>query len=209
MDARVRAASCRMADAPGVRVAGALEKPNVPARLRARLGHMPNHSAAPQTYQACVPTAAALKAALDQQAISVEFRPQVRLNDGRVSGLEALTGALAAGGHTGPDITCAVCTYIGTSWDDRSADTPRAGYVTRRLPALVPALSGRWCRGEYLATVAGEPRVAGRGRGRAGACRCAASGVGDGDHGKRGGQRSAAGHRGGDAAADQGRAAVD
>jgi DNA-binding response OmpR family regulator len=89
-DARVRAASCRMADAPGVRVAGALEKPIVPARLRARLGRMPNHSAAPQTYQARLPTAAELKAALDQQAISVEFQPQVRLNDGRVLGLEAL-----------------------------------------------------------------------------------------------------------------------
>lgn len=90
MDARVRAASYRMADALGVRVAGALEKPIVPARLRALLRDVPHHKASTQAGRTPVPSAAELEVALDQHAISVEFQPQIRLSDGRVVGLEAL-----------------------------------------------------------------------------------------------------------------------
>jgi EAL domain-containing protein (putative c-di-GMP-specific phosphodiesterase class I) len=90
MDARVRAASYRMADALGVRVAGALEKPIVPARLRALLRDVPRQKDPAQVSRAPMPTAAELEVALDQHAILVEYQPQVRLSDGTVVGFEAL-----------------------------------------------------------------------------------------------------------------------
>lgn len=97
MDARVRAASYRMADSLGVRVAGSLEKPIVPARLRALLRNVQDHKASIQASGAPMPSVAALKAALDQHAISVEFQPQVQLNGGRVTGMEALARWHVAG----------------------------------------------------------------------------------------------------------------
>lgn len=97
MDARVRAASYRMADALGVRVIGALEKPIVPARLRALLRDAPRHKAADQTRLPKVPTAAELEGALNRHEILVEFQPQVRLSDRRVVGVEALARWRMAG----------------------------------------------------------------------------------------------------------------
>lgn len=90
MDARVRAASCRMADALGVRITGALEKPIVPARLRALLRDTPRRKGAHHTGHGPLPTAADLQCALDGHDISVEYQPQIRLADGSVAGFEAL-----------------------------------------------------------------------------------------------------------------------
>ena len=97
MDARVRAASYRMAEALGVRVVGALEKPIVPARLRALLRDVPRHKAVDHVALTAMPTAAELESALDRHEIQVEFQPQMRLSDRRVVGMEALARWRMAG----------------------------------------------------------------------------------------------------------------
>jgi EAL domain-containing protein (putative c-di-GMP-specific phosphodiesterase class I)/CheY-like chemotaxis protein len=90
MDARVRTASCRLAEALGLRVGGALEKPIVPATLRALLRDVAPREAANQAAPAKVPSAAELSTALDRGEITVAFQPKVALASRRVTGLEAL-----------------------------------------------------------------------------------------------------------------------
>src|SRR5208282_5074167 len=56
MDLRVRSASCRLAEALGLRVAGAVEKPIVPATLRALLQDAPQREAADKVVPGMVPS---------------------------------------------------------------------------------------------------------------------------------------------------------
>jgi EAL domain-containing protein (putative c-di-GMP-specific phosphodiesterase class I)/CheY-like chemotaxis protein len=97
MDARVRTASCRLAEALGLRVAGALEKPIVPATLRALLRGVPRQEAAGHVPPTAIPSATELAAALDRGEITVAFQPKVALTSRRVTGLEALARWKPAG----------------------------------------------------------------------------------------------------------------
>jgi EAL domain-containing protein (putative c-di-GMP-specific phosphodiesterase class I)/ActR/RegA family two-component response regulator len=90
MDARVRTASCRLAEALRLRVAGALEKPIVPATLRALLRDVPRLDTMDAVAATAVPSAAELASALDRGEIMVAFQPKVALVSRRVVGLEAL-----------------------------------------------------------------------------------------------------------------------
>jgi EAL domain-containing protein (putative c-di-GMP-specific phosphodiesterase class I)/ActR/RegA family two-component response regulator len=90
MDARVRAASCRLAEALGLRVAGSMEKPVVPAALRALLCNVPRREVAPAASPVAVPSSAALAVALDSGEITVAFQPKIGLISRRAAGLEAL-----------------------------------------------------------------------------------------------------------------------
>jgi EAL domain-containing protein (putative c-di-GMP-specific phosphodiesterase class I)/ActR/RegA family two-component response regulator len=102
MDARVRTASCRLAEALGLRVAGALEKPIVPATLRALLRDATPREAADQGVAAAVPSAAQLATAIDRGEITVAFQPKVALVTRRVTGLEALARWQPAGSKPVP-----------------------------------------------------------------------------------------------------------
>jgi len=90
MDLRVRSASCRLAEALGLRVAGAIEKPIVPATLRALLHDVPRPEAADKVAPGALPSAAELADAIDCGEITVAFQPKVELISRRAAGLEAL-----------------------------------------------------------------------------------------------------------------------
>ena len=90
LDNRVRAASIRIATALGIRVAGALAKPVVPAALRALLDHPPPQLAKQHQPNPIRPTAEDLTAALDRKEIVALFQPKVSLIDGQTVGVEAL-----------------------------------------------------------------------------------------------------------------------
>jgi EAL domain-containing protein (putative c-di-GMP-specific phosphodiesterase class I) len=90
MDERVRAASCRLAEALGLRIAGALEKPIVPAALRGLLGNVSPREAAHESAGVAVPSADELSVALAHGDITVAFQPKVNLTSRRVTGFEAL-----------------------------------------------------------------------------------------------------------------------
>ena len=102
MDARVRTASCRLAEALGLRVAGALEKPIVPATLRALLRDVRPRETAGQGAAAAVPSAAELASAIDRGEITVAFQPKVALITRQVTGLEALARWQPAGSEPVP-----------------------------------------------------------------------------------------------------------
>jgi len=102
MDARVRTASCRLAEAFGLRVAGALEKPIVPAALRALLRDVPRPEAADRVAATVMPSPAELAGAIDREEIAVAFQPKVALASGRVVGLEALARWQPAGSEPVP-----------------------------------------------------------------------------------------------------------
>jgi EAL domain-containing protein (putative c-di-GMP-specific phosphodiesterase class I)/ActR/RegA family two-component response regulator len=102
MDARVRTASCRLAEALGLRVAGALEKPIVPATLRALLRDVRPRETAGQGAAAAVPSAAELASAIDRGEITVAFQPKVALVTRQVTGLEALARWQPAGSEPVP-----------------------------------------------------------------------------------------------------------
>ncbi len=97
MDMRVRSASCRLAEALGLRVAGAIEKPIAPAALRALLQDVPQRETVNKAAAGPVPSAAALADALDRGEITVAFQPKVGLISRRVNGLEALARWQPAG----------------------------------------------------------------------------------------------------------------
>ncbi len=105
MDERVRGASCRLAEALGLRIAGSIEKPIVPAKLRALLQDVPPREAAEPTAPAVMPSAAVLAGALDRDEITVAFQPKIGLVSRRVTGLEALARWHPPGvGPVSPDI---------------------------------------------------------------------------------------------------------
>ena len=97
MDVRVRSASCRLAEALGLRVAGAIEKPIVPAMLRALLQDVPRREAADKVAPGAVPSAAELADAVERGEIKVAFQPKIGLVSRRVAGLEALARWQPAG----------------------------------------------------------------------------------------------------------------
>ena len=92
MDERVRGASCRLAEALGLRIAGSIEKPIVPAKLRGLLQAPPRREATETeaSAPAVLPSAAVLAGALDRDEITVAFQPKIGLLSRRVTGLEAL-----------------------------------------------------------------------------------------------------------------------
>ncbi|MGA3402642.1 MAG: EAL domain-containing response regulator [Acetobacteraceae bacterium] len=90
MDDRVRAASARLAGTLGLRVAGALAKPVVPAALRDLLRSTPERSASPAPTDAIPPSEAELALALAQGALAASFQPKVALRSRTVTGVEAL-----------------------------------------------------------------------------------------------------------------------
>ena len=109
MDARVLAASRRLVEALDLRFAGAMEKPIVPARLRALLTDAPRNlardDAAHSRSPVALPSAAELAAALDRGEITVAFQPKVGLISRKVVGLEALARWHPAGcGQIPPDL---------------------------------------------------------------------------------------------------------
>lgn len=102
MDARVRIASCRLAEALGLRVAGAIEKPIVPAALRALLRDIARPGTTDRVAPTEVPNAAELAAALEGGDITVAFQPKVALASRLVIGLEALARWQPAGSEPVP-----------------------------------------------------------------------------------------------------------
>jgi EAL domain-containing protein (putative c-di-GMP-specific phosphodiesterase class I) len=90
LDNRVRAASVRIATALGLRVAGALAKPVVPAALCALLDHAPPQLRQQRLANRIPPTVAELATALDRGEITASFQPKVSLADGDIVGVEAL-----------------------------------------------------------------------------------------------------------------------
>jgi two-component system, chemotaxis family, chemotaxis protein CheY len=105
MDARVRAPSCRQAEALDLRLAGAMAKPIVPATLRAMLRdvrrragrHVAGAVAADEAAPVAVPSVAELAEALERGDITVAFQPKVGLISRQVVGLEALARWQPAG----------------------------------------------------------------------------------------------------------------
>ncbi len=102
MDARVRSAGCRLAEALGLRIAGALEKPVVPAALRALLHDVPPRAAADPLSRVAVPSAAELAHALDRGEVTVAFQPKLGLISRRPVELEALARWQPPGGAPVP-----------------------------------------------------------------------------------------------------------
>ncbi len=104
LDDRLRTASFWLASALGLRVAGTLSKPVVPAAL---LTVLDNTAAAPlspaQVLRRRV-TTDDLEAALRKHQIVAAYQPQVRLADGRVTGAEALARWPHAKGEIPPDL---------------------------------------------------------------------------------------------------------
>ena len=152
MDARVRTASCRLAEALGLRVAGAIEKPIVPAALRALLRDVSRPETPDRVAPTEVPTAAELEAALEGGDITVAFQPKVALASRLVTGLEALARWQPAGSEpVPPDLFVPIAERHGLI---AAADPPGAAPGARRLPAMARcatrtaawrSTSPRWC----------------------------------------------------------------
>ena len=102
LDDRLRAASLWLASALGLRVAGALSKPIVPASLQAVLRHAPAVAASDALRHRV--TAFELDEALRNQQICAEFQPKISLANGRVTGAEALARWHRAEGDIPPDL---------------------------------------------------------------------------------------------------------
>jgi EAL domain-containing protein (putative c-di-GMP-specific phosphodiesterase class I) len=102
MDERVRSASCRLAEALGLRIAGSIEKPIVPAKLRALLQDVPRREAGEDVAPAVMPSATELADALDRDEIMVAFQPKVALVSRGVAGMEALARWHPAGAEPVP-----------------------------------------------------------------------------------------------------------
>ena len=102
MDTRVRSASCRLAEALGLRIAGSIEKPIVPAKLRALLQDVPRREAVEDVAPAVMPSATELADALDRDEIMVAFQPKVALVSRGVAGMEALARWHPAGAEPVP-----------------------------------------------------------------------------------------------------------
>jgi EAL domain-containing protein (putative c-di-GMP-specific phosphodiesterase class I) len=90
MDDRVRAVSARLAGTLGLRVAGSLAKPVVPAALRALLCSQPRRAPAPAKEAAAHPDEAELALALSKGQVVPSFQPKIALRTGAVIGVEAL-----------------------------------------------------------------------------------------------------------------------
>lgn len=90
LEDRVRAASSRLAEGLGLRVAGSLRKPVTQEELRRILGTLPSRAPAGRAIDPRAPSVADLTKALRQDAISVQYQPKVALATGRVVGVEAL-----------------------------------------------------------------------------------------------------------------------
>ena len=90
MDTRVLSASCRLAEALGLRIAGSIEKPIVPATLRALLLDVSRRTPEEPVVPAIVPSPGELADALDRNEITVAYQPKVGLVSRRVTGMEAL-----------------------------------------------------------------------------------------------------------------------
>jgi EAL domain-containing protein (putative c-di-GMP-specific phosphodiesterase class I)/ActR/RegA family two-component response regulator len=104
-DPRVLSASCRLAEALGLRVAGALAKPIVPAMLRAMVSDARRREAAATVIGDCPPCPADLAMALDRGDITVAYQPKVALARRRVIGMEALARWQPAGrAAVSPDV---------------------------------------------------------------------------------------------------------
>lgn len=101
LDDRLRAASLWLASALGLRVAGALSKPIVPAALQVVLRDAPA-TVSPDLRRRI--TAAELEDALRQAQIVAAFQPKVNLADGRVVGAEALARWHHPAGDVPPDM---------------------------------------------------------------------------------------------------------
>ncbi|HET8997946.1 MAG TPA: EAL domain-containing response regulator [Acetobacteraceae bacterium] len=102
LDERLRAASLWLASALGLRVAGALPKPIVPAALQVVLRDAP---AAPASHDLrCRISAAELEDAVRQARIVAAFQPQVSLADRQVVGAEALARWRHPAGDVPPDL---------------------------------------------------------------------------------------------------------
>ncbi len=90
MDDRVRAASARLAETLGLRVAGALPKPVSPAALRDLLRRTPGRVAPVAHAETILPSETELALALAQGELAAAFQPKVALRSGGVVGVEAL-----------------------------------------------------------------------------------------------------------------------
>lgn len=90
LEDRVRAASFRLAEGLGLRVAGPLRKPVTQDDLRRILDDLPSRLPGALAAEQWAPNAADLAEALRLEAIGVQYQPKVSLADGRVVGVEAL-----------------------------------------------------------------------------------------------------------------------
>jgi len=111
LDDRLRATTLWLACALGLRVAGALSKPIVPAALQMILRDAPAAAASQELRQRI--TAADLENALRQAGIVTAFQPKVSLADGRVVGAEALARWHRPGGDVPPDVFVALAERSG------------------------------------------------------------------------------------------------
>ena len=102
LDDRLRATSLWLASALGLRVAGALSKPIIPAALHVLLRDAPAVPASAELRHRC--TAAELEDALRQAQIVAAFQPKVTLANGRVVGAEALARWHHPAGDIPPDV---------------------------------------------------------------------------------------------------------
>lgn len=110
LDDRLRAATLWLASALGLRVAGALSKPIIPAALQMVLRDA-SAAASQETRQHV--TAADLDEALRQASIVAAFQPKVRLADLRVVGAEALARWHRPDGDVPPDVFVALAERSG------------------------------------------------------------------------------------------------
>lgn len=110
LDDRLRAATLWLASALGLRVAGALSKPIVPAALRMVLRDAPAASSHDLRQRI---TASDLEDALRQASIVPAFQPKISLADGRVVGAEALARWYRPEGDVPPDVFIALAERSG------------------------------------------------------------------------------------------------
>jgi EAL domain-containing protein (putative c-di-GMP-specific phosphodiesterase class I) len=114
LDERVRAASMRLANGLGLRVAGALQKPVRLAALRDLLDRPPPPSLHRARPERTLATAEELRQALDRQDIVAVFQPKVLLQDGQVTGFEALARWQHPPGHDiSPEIFIPLAEHSG------------------------------------------------------------------------------------------------